>query len=146
MSKVLTLRVPDATAERLKKIARRQGHSLSEVGARSLEEWLRQTEFADIEFREFNGERLVCLKAHMRLWKIIDVSEAYDFDPERTAAHFMLPVERVQAALNYYRAYPEEIDRIIMANRSVTYEDLKRMMPNIERFTVPGADAEESAR
>jgi hypothetical protein len=141
---VLTLRVPDATAERLKKIARRQGRSVSEIGARSLEEWLRQNEFSDIEFSDFQGERPACLKGHIRIWKIIDVAEAYDFDPEKTAAHFHMPVARIQAAFNYYRAYPEEVDQIITENRSITFEDLKRRLPSLERFSVARDEVEAS--
>lgn len=135
MSKVVTLRLPEATAERLKKVARRAGRSVSEIGARSIEEWLRQQEFADIEFREFQGRRHACLKDGIRLWKIIDVAEKYDFDPEKTANHFQFPVERIQAAFNYHAAYPEEIDEYIAENRAITFEDLQRTFPDIHLFT-----------
>jgi predicted DNA-binding protein len=146
MSKVVTLRLPEATAERLKKVARRAGRSVSEIGARSIEEWLRQNEFADIEFREFQGERLACLKGHIRIWKIIDVAQGYDFDVAKTAAHFDLPPERVQAAFSYYRAYPEEADRIIAENDAITFEDLQRQFPDIHLFTVDlSEDKTESA-
>ena len=49
MPQVISLRVPDATAERLRTAACRAGCTLNEWGALSLEEWLRQNEFADIE-------------------------------------------------------------------------------------------------
>jgi hypothetical protein len=147
MSKVVSLRLPDATAARLQKLARRAGRSVSEFGARSLEEWIRQNEFADIEFRDFQGRRHACLKGSIRLWKIIAVAEEYDFDPVQTAAHFGFPVERIKAALNYHAAYPEEIDEYIAANRAITFEDLQRALPNIERFSVPReVDTVESRR
>ena len=148
MSKVVTLRLPEATAERLKKVAQRADRSVSEIGARAVEEWLRQNEFADIEFREFQGERLACLKGHIRIWKIIGVARHYDFDVEKTALHFDLPPARVQAAFNYYRAYPEEVDRIIAENNAITFEDLQRQFPDIELFTVDLGpdDNDESAR
>ncbi|MCC7367203.1 MAG: ribbon-helix-helix protein, CopG family [Chloroflexi bacterium] len=136
MSKVVTLRLPEATAERLKKVARRAGRSVSETGARSIEEWLRQQEFADIEFREFQGQRLACLKGSIRLWKLIMAAQDYDLDPARTAEHLQLPVHRVQAALNYYAAYPEEIDRMIAENDAVTFEDLQRVLPSIRLTTI----------
>jgi hypothetical protein len=131
MSKVVSLRLPDATAARLQKLARRAGRSVSEFGARSLEEWLRENEFTDIDFRDFQGRRHACLKGSIRLWKIIDVAEGYDFDPEKTAAHFGFPVERIKAAFNYHAAYPEEIDEYIAANRAITFEDLQRTFPDI---------------
>ena len=136
MSKVVSLRLPDATAARLEKLARRADRSVSEFGARALEEWIRQSEFADIDFRDFQGRRHACLKGSIRLWKIIDVAEGYDFDPEKTAAHFQFPVERIQAALNYHAAYPEEIDEYIAANRSITFEDIQRLLPHARIFNV----------
>lgn len=142
MSKVVTLRLPDETAARLQAHARRAGRSLSEVGARSIEEWLRQQEFAEIEFRSFGGERHACLKGALPVWQLIMVSRRYDLDSARTAAHFGWPVSRVQAALNYYEAYPDEIDQAIADNDAVTYEQLKRMLPGIERVTVDTSAAD----
>ena len=114
-------------------------------GARSIEEWLRQQEFAEIEFRSFNGERLACLKGSIRLWKIIMVAEGYDFDVEKTAMHFQFPAYRIKAAFNYYRAYPEEIDRIIAENRAITFEDIKRLIPDANLITVDlGPDDNEA--
>ena len=132
MSKAVTLRLPDETARRLAAVARKAGRSVSETGARSIEEWLRQQEFAEIEFRNFQGERLACLKGSIRIWKIIFTAQDYDFDVEKTAAHFQFPVYRIEAAF----AYPEEADRIIADNRSWTYERLKQVLPNIGRASV----------
>ena len=42
MARDVTLRLPDETAARLEATARREGRSLSEIGARSIEEWLRR--------------------------------------------------------------------------------------------------------
>ena len=136
MSRVVTLRLPDETAARLQATARRVGRSLSEIGARSIEEWLRQDEFADIEFRPFAGERHACLKGALPVWQVVMVAEGYGMDADRTAAHFGWPVHRVRAAFNYFEAYPEEIQRAIAENRSVTYDRLKRLLPMIERITV----------
>jgi len=140
VSTVVTLRLPDATAKRLKALARRAGRSVSEMGARSIEEWLRQQEFADIEFRSFGDQRLACLTGSIRIWKIIQVAQNYDLDPVKSSAHFQWPVQRVQAALNYYNAYPEEIDEIIEDNLSYTFEKLQRLIPGIEQFVVPPED------
>lgn len=136
MSKPVTLRLPEETARRLEAVARRAGRSVSETGARSIEEWLRQNEFSEIEFRDFQGQRLACLKGSIRIWKIIFTAQDYDFDVEKTAAHFQFPVYRIEAAIAYYRAYPEEADRIIADNRSWTYERLKQVLPQLGRFTV----------
>lgn len=136
MSRVVTLRLPDETAARLQATARRVGRALSEVGARSIEEWLRQNEFADIEFRSLAGERYACLKGALPVWQVIMVAEGYGMEADRTAAHFDWPVHRIRASFNYYEAYPEEVKHAITENRSVTYGQLKRLLPMIERITV----------
>jgi hypothetical protein len=131
------LRLPDETAERLQAWARRAGRSVSEVGACSIEEWLRQSEFADIEFRSFGGERHACLKGALQVWQVIMLAREYGMDAERTAAHFGWPVHRVRAALNYYEAYPAEIDQAIADNLSISFDQVKRALPRAERLTVP---------
>ena len=144
MSRVVTLRLPDETAARLQATARRAGRSVSEIGARSIEEWLRQDEFADIEFRGLAGERHACLKGALPVWQVVMVAEGYGMDADRTAAYFGWPVHRIRAAFNYYEAYPEEVEDAITENRSATYDQLKRLLPMIERITVdpesPGPD------
>src|SRR5947209_7489390 len=109
VSRVVTLRLSDETAARLQACARRAGRSVSEIGARSIEEWLRQQEFAEIEFRAFSGERLACLKGASPIWQIVMIGKNYDMDLQRTAVHFDWPLHRIRAAFNYYEAFPAEI-------------------------------------
>lgn len=136
MSKVVTLRLPDETAARLKAVARKAGRSVSETGARSIEEWLRLQEFAEIEFRSFNGERRACLTGVTQIWQLIMVARRYDLDVEKTAYYFQVAPHRIEAAFRYYRAYPEEIDQAIAENDSWTYERMKQTLPQLERFSV----------
>jgi hypothetical protein len=137
MSQVVSLRLPDETAERLKVTARRTGRTLNEVASRSLEEWFRQEEFADIEFRNFNGERHACLKGALPIWQLILVARDYGLDAEKTAAHFRFPLHRVKAGVHYYEAYPQEIDQAIADNEAMTFDKLKRLLPQLEAITVP---------
>jgi hypothetical protein len=136
MAREVTLRLPDATADRLEAAARAAGESLDETSVRLIEESPRQEEFPEIEFRTFQGQRLACLRGSIRIWKIIMVGEEYDFDVEKTAYHFQFPADRIEAAFNYYRAYPEESDRIIADNRSWTYERLKQVLPQLNLITI----------
>ena len=138
MSKVVTLRLSDETAARLQTAARRAGRSVSEMGARSIEESLRQLEFADIEFRTIGAERLACLKGSLPIWRIVAVAREYDLDAQRTAAHFGWPLHRAKAALHYYEAYAAEIDPIVDEQAAASYDTLKRQLPQIERVVVPG--------
>jgi hypothetical protein len=137
MSQVVSLRLPDETAERLKFTARRTGRTLNEAATRSIEEWLRQEEFADIEFRNFNGERHACLKGALPVWQLILVARDYKMDAQKTAAHFRFPLHRVKAAFHYYEAYPKEIDQAIADNDATTFDTLKRLLPQLEAIAIP---------
>jgi uncharacterized protein (DUF433 family) len=146
MSQTITMRLPDETAEWLKASARRAGRSVSELGAGLFEEARRMSEFAEIEFRTFQGERQACLSGGIRLWKLVMVAQDYAMDVEKTAAHFNLPAWKVQAALHYYEAFPAEIDAAIAEARSMTFEKLKRKLPQLERQEVSlSARSEEEA-
>ena len=136
MSQTVTMRLPDETAEWLKASARRAGRSVSEVGAVLLEEARRVSEFAEIEFRTFGGERQSCLTGGLRLWKILMVAQGYAMDAEKTAAHFDVSVWKIQAAFHYYYAFPQEIDAAIAEVRSQTFDTLKRRLPQLERQQV----------
>jgi hypothetical protein len=137
MSQIVSLRLPDTTAERLRVTARRAGRTLNDAAARSIEEWLRQEEFAEIEFRGINGERHACLKGALPLWQLIMVAKDYGMDADRTAAHFRFSLTRVRAAFNYYEAYPLEIDEAISDNNAMTFDKLKRILPQLEGISVP---------
>lgn len=143
MSQTVTMRLPDETAEWLKTSARRTGRSVSDWGATLLEEARRMSEFADIEFRTFDGERQPCLKGGLRLWKIVLGAQDHDMDVVRTAEHFGTPVRRVQAAFHYYEVHPEEIDAAIADVRSMTFDRLKRLLPQTERHPVSPFAAED---
>ena len=147
MSQVVSLRLPDETAERLRMNARRTGRTLNEAAARSLEEWLRQEEFADIEFRNFHGERRACLKGSLPIWQLIMVAKDHDMDADRTAAYFRFPLPRVKAAFHYYQAYAQEIDQMISDNDAMTFDKLKRLLPQLEEISIPPSvlDAERAS-
>ena len=134
MSLVVTLQLSDVTVERLKQSARSAGRSIDEIGALSIEGWLRQNEFADIEFRSFADERHACIKGALQVWQLIMIAKRYAMDPEKTTAHFGWPARRVEAGIRYYEAYPEEINGAIEENASMTYEKLKLTLPQIEIF------------
>ena len=137
------MRLPDETAEWLKNSARRVGRSVSELGAALFEEARRMSEFAEIEFRSFGGERQACLKGGLRVWKVIFTAQDYGMDAAQTAAHFDLPVWKVQAAFHYYEAFPQEIDAALDDVRSQTFDTLKRRLPQIERQEVSLAPDKE---
>jgi hypothetical protein len=141
MSQVVSIRLPDEQAEQLKRQARRLGKTPSETGAQLIDEALRASTFAYIEFRNSPVGRQAYIKAStLAVWEVIAVGESYSMDAALTSAHFEWPVHRVQAAFQYARAYPDEIHTAIADNRSMTFEQLKRMFPQAEEFVVTDGD------
>ncbi len=136
MSQTVTMRLPEETAEWLKSSARRAGRSVSELGAALFDEARWISEFAEIEFRTFGGERHVCLTGSLRLWKIILTAIDYSMDIDKTARHFDLPKRRVEAAFNYYEVYPQEISAAINDVKSQTFSAIKRKLPQLELHKV----------
>ena len=145
MSQTVTMRLPEETAEWLKGAARRAGRSVSELGAMVFEEQRRISEFAEIEFRTFGGERQACLAGGLRLWKLIFTAQDYKMDAEKTAAHFDLPVWKIHAAFHYYEAFATEIDAAIAEVRAQSFDTLKRKLPQLERHEVTVESDKEQA-
>ncbi len=138
MSQVVSTRLPDDTAERLKRFARRLGKTPSETSAMLIEESLREAEFAFIEFRNSAVGRCAYLKnSNLAVWQVIVTAQKYDFQPDKIALHLRRPQEWVLAALNYAEAYPVEIEDAISDYRAMNYTALKRILPQIELIKVP---------
>lgn len=139
MSTSLTLRLTDEDAAEVRRIAQKERRSISEVGARIIDEWLRQNRFPHIEFRSINGERVACLKGRLEVWQVRMVAQQYDNEIARTASHLDLRPEQVQAALDYAAAYPAEIEAALAENRE-GFERLKRLLPQIGRTSLTDDD------
>ncbi len=144
MSQPVTVRLSKPSAEELRFIARKERRSVSEVGARFIEEGIRQNRFPHLEFRSFNGERQACIKGALQVWQVIMVGKGYDMEAEKIAAHLCLKPEQALAALNYYKAYPAEIDQALEEN-NVGEDRLREMFPNLRVFTFPAKDEERTA-
>ncbi|MCX6379681.1 MAG: transcriptional regulator [Armatimonadetes bacterium] len=135
MSQPVTVRLPELAAEELRLIARREHRSISEIGARFIDEGLRQHRFPYIEFRSFNGERHACIKGALQVWQLIMVAKDYRGDVNKIAEHLDLKPEQVKAGLHYYENHSEEIDQALEEN-DLGYECLKQMLPNLQLSSV----------
>ena len=60
-----------------------------------------------------------------------------DLESHKVAAHFRFPLQRVNAAIHYYEAYPGEIDQSIACNAANTFDTLKRHLPQLEAIAIP---------
>jgi predicted transcriptional regulator len=136
MSQVVSLRLPDQQAKRLKRQARRLGRTPSETGRLLIEEALRQIEFVHIEFRDSSAGRQAYIKGRrVQVWMVVMIAKGYANDLKKVARHLEMPEEWVQSAFNYAEAFPDEIRDAIEDNQN-GFDELKRKLPSLERFTV----------
>ena len=137
MSQVVSTRLPDRTAERLKRFARQLGKTPSETSAILIEESLRESEFPYIEFRHSPLGRQPYLKnSRLAVWEVIQIAQSYGLDEEKTAVHFHRPLEWVRSALLYAEAYHLEVQTAIADAQTINETTLKRLLPQLETITL----------
>lgn len=138
MSKVVSTRLPEETEARLQRLARRLGKTPSETGAMLIEESLRETEFAYIEFRNSPVGRQAYLKnSNLAVWQVIMLAEQYQYNVEQIVTHLQKSTEWVKAAFNYAEAYPEEISLAIADDLAIDYTTIERILPQTELVSIP---------
>jgi uncharacterized protein (DUF433 family) len=136
-STVVSMRLPAASGDRLKRMANRYGWTLSDASARLVEEGLRRSEFAFIDFRDSAVGRQACIQgSSLAVWEVIFLLQSYKDDLAAVAKHLGWAKAKVQAAVSYAEAFPDEINRALEENRAMDFTALKRMLPQIAEFTV----------
>jgi hypothetical protein len=135
-SVVISMRLPEESGKRLKRMATRHGWTPSDASARLVEEGLRRSEFAFIDFRDSPAGRQAYLQGStLAVWEIVLLIRSHKSDISATAGHLRWPEAKVRAALNYAETFPDEIEEAIAENRATGFEQLKRMLPQAEQFT-----------
>lgn len=134
-SVVVSMRLPAESGNRLKRLARRHGWTPSDASARLVEEGLRRSEFAFIDFRDSAAGRQAYLQgSSLAVWEVMLIVRSYNSDAKQAARHLEWPEARVRAAMHYAEAFPEEIAEALAENEAIDFTALKRMLPRIEEF------------
>ena len=129
-SVVISMRLPAESGKRLRRMANRHGWTASDASARLVEEGLRRSEFAWIDFRDSPvGRQAYVQGSTLAVWEVMFLLRSYKQDVVAVARHLRWPEAKVQAALNYAESFPEEIKEAMAENDSVDFEVLKRMLP-----------------
>jgi len=129
-SMVLSMRLPVESGRRLKRIATRHGWTPSDASARLVEEGLRRSEFAFLDFRDSPvGRQAYIQGSTLAVWEVILLLRSYKGSVAAVAKHLRWPEAKVRAAVNYAEAFPEEISEATAENDAVDFETLKRMLP-----------------
>lgn len=134
-STVISMRLPAESGNRLKRMASRHGWTASDASARLVEEGLRRSEFAFVDFRDSAAGRQAYMQgSSLAVWEVLLLVQSYKADVAAVAAHLKWPEAKVQAAVNYAKAFPEEIGEALTENDAMGFEALKRMLPQAAEF------------
>ena len=138
-SVVISMRLPAESANRLKRMANRHGWTPSDASARLVEEGLRRSEFAFIDFRDSPvGRQAYIQGSTLAAWEVLLLVQSYKADVSAVGEHLKWPEAKVQAAINYAKAFPEEIEGALSEN-ATDFEALKRMLPQAVELASGGA-------
>jgi hypothetical protein len=134
-SVVVSMRLPTESGNRLKRMANRHGWTPSDASARLVEEGLRRSEFAFIDFHDSAAGRQAYIQGStLAIWEVMLLVQSYRGDVSVVAMHLKWPKAKVQAAINYAKAFPEEIERALSENAATDFPALKRMLPQAAEF------------
>jgi len=138
-SMVISMRLPLHSGKRLKRMAATHGWTPSDASARLVEEGLRRADFAFIDFRDTKAGRQACVQgSSLAVWEIMLLARAHGTKAAVVAKHLRWPEAKVQAAFNYARAYPDEIDAALAEHDETGFDTLSRMLPQAREFVVRG--------
>jgi hypothetical protein len=136
-SVVLSMRLPVESGKRLKRIASRHGWTPSDASARLVEEGLRRSEYAFLDFRDSPGGRQAYIQGStLAVWEVLLLLRSYRGNVRAVAKHLEWPESKVRAAVNYAEAFPEEVNEAIEENDSTDFDALKRMLPQAVNFAL----------
>ncbi|HEY6765296.1 MAG TPA: hypothetical protein VI386_11020 [Candidatus Sulfotelmatobacter sp.] len=134
-SKVISMRLPVESSTRLNRMASRHGWTPSDASARLVEEGLRRSEFAFIDFRDSPAGRQACLQGStLAVWEVMLLVRSYNADASAVAGHLHWPEAKVQAAINYAAAFPRDIEGALADNDATDFAKLRRMLPQAGDF------------
>ena len=134
-SVVISMRLPAKSGHRLKRMATRHGWTPSDASARLVEEGLRRSEFAFIDFRDSPAGRQAYIQGStLAVWEVLLLVRSYKEDVTAVAKHLQWPDSKVQAAINYAEAFSEEIEQALSENSASDFRALKRMLPQAKKL------------
>jgi uncharacterized protein (DUF433 family) len=112
-SSIMTLRLPAGVRRGVERLAAQLGHKPAQIGARLIDEGLRRRDFPQVDLRETAAGRVAyVLGTRLAIYWVVQRIRA-GMSAEEFAAQYDLLPGRVNAALAYAEAFPEEIDHDI---------------------------------
>jgi hypothetical protein len=110
----LTLRIDQASLDRLERESERTGQNRSELARQLIEEGLRMARHPGIVFRDGIAGRRPALSNGPQIWTLVSVWSDFEGTEEHrvneTAEYLNLSPQQVRAGLRYYAEFRGEID------------------------------------
>lgn len=139
-STVISMRLPLSSGKRLKRMANRHGWTPSDASARLVEEGLRRSEFAFIDFRDSSlGRQAYIQGSSLAVWEIMLLIRSHTNNLSAVARHLRWPQAKVQAAINYADVFSSEINEALTENDASDLTTLKCMLPQATEFVAKKA-------
>jgi uncharacterized protein (DUF433 family) len=119
MSDHFTLRLRPGVSERLAVQAQRAGLAPRTLAQRYVDESLRREDHPLVRFIDGpSGRRAALVGRGLDVWEVIATARDNESDLFATASYLEIPQGLVEAAVNYYGEYREEIDAEIALNQA----------------------------
>jgi uncharacterized protein (DUF433 family) len=119
MSDHFTLRLRPGVSERLAVQAQRAGLAPRTLAQRYVDESLRREDHPLVRFIDGpSGRRAALVGRGLDVWEVIATARDNESDLVATASYLEIPQGLVEAAVNYYGEYREEIDAEIALNQA----------------------------
>lgn len=120
--------MPAETCRAIKEISGSQRRTPSDLLAEYAEEIVRRHRFCHIEFRDTPSGRMAYVEGtRTGVWLIADLVRQHSGDTKRVAQLHEWPENKIRAAVNYARAFPDEIEPLIEQARATGEEELRRL-------------------
>ena len=128
-----SLRIPAEIVKAIGELAEASGKDFSAMAVDVLAEGVKMRRCPGIVFVDGPaGRRARILGTGLEVWEIIATYKSLDRDlTHLREAYHWLAEPQLRAALGYYAAYPDEIDRHIASNEHWTKERLLAVYPSL---------------
>ena len=126
-----SLRIPEEILKEIEQIAEATQRDFSSVAKELLEEAVKIHRCPGIVFTEgVRGRRARVAGTGIEVWEMIATYNSVGRNPGRLRrAYHWLTDQQLKTAMGYYKAYPEEIDRLIAKNENWTLERIHKRHP-----------------
>lgn len=128
-----SLRIPHEIVKAIEELAETARQDFSAVAIELLADGIKMKRCPGILFADGpSGRRARIAGTGLDVWEVIATYQSLDRDPARLRqAYPWLSEAQLRAALGYYTAYQEEVDRRIALNERWTPERLRAQHPSL---------------